>query len=483
VEEELKKGIAANKADGGSAVMLNPKTGEILALAVAPCVDPNNAAGVSFELTRNRVVSDLFEPGSVFKVVTAAAAYDGGFVRPETRFNAENGTYLVQVGKNKTQKITDTHPHAWLTFEEGIEFSSNIVMAKVSKLIGPERLFRQARAFGFGSPTGVDIPGEVRGVLKNPDTWSGTTLQAMSYGYEIAVTPLQMACAYAAVANHGILMKPYVVAEVMDQNGRTVRSNGPTPIRRVIPEQTVALLHAAFEGTVERGTALEVRVNGLRIAGKTGTSRKFVDGKYVPGSFLASFAGYFPVEDPQVVCVIMLDNPRGKTYYGGQTSGPVFRAIAERVIQTSARFSRVPIAQQPTESGPVVIPDVRTLQPSMAQKILEGQGLKAQAFGKGPIVLKQSPEPGRKAERGETVTLVLERGSAPAPDGTLAVPDVRGFSVRRAINRLVADEFEVTVRGSGIVVQQLPAPGRRTKAGTEVVVLCEPRPLSQAVLY
>jgi cell division protein FtsI (penicillin-binding protein 3) len=483
VEEELKKGITANKADAGTAVVLNPKTGEILALAVAPCVNPNDASGVPPAQARNRIVSDVFEPGSVFKVVTASAAYGGGVVRPETRINAEHGKMKIQVGKKEFQTITDTHQHDWLTFEEAIEFSSNIVMAKVSKLIGPERLFREARAFGFGSPTGVDIPGEVRGVLKNPDQWSGTTLNTMSYGYEIGVTPLQIACAYAAVANNGILMKPYVLAEVKGADGRTLRRNTPQAVRRVIPEQVASVLHAAFEGTVERGTAMDVQISGLRIAGKTGTSRKYVGRKYVAGDFTASFVGYFPVEDPQVVCLVMLDNPRGKTYYGGQACGPVFRAIAERMIQTSARFSRAPIAQDGQPASPIVVPDVRTLQPALAQKILESHGLRGQAFGKGPIVLKQSPEAGRKVEQGETVTLVLERGSAPARDGTITIPDVRGFSIRRAMNRLVADEFAVTVRGSGVVVQQLPIPGQRTRIGAEVVVICEPRPLAQAVLY
>ena len=482
-EEELKRGIAAYKAEAGMALMLNPKTGEVLALAVNPCVDPNNPGVVNSALTRNRIVSDLFEPGSMFKVVTAAAAYDHHVVRPDTRVNAEHGKLKLQVGRKQFQFITDTHAYDWLTFADGVAFSSNIVMAKVGKLIGAERLFREARAFGFGTPTGVDIPGEVRGVLKRPQDWSGTTLQAMSYGYEVGVTPLQIACAYAAVANGGVLMRPYVLANVRDAEGRVLQQSVPQAVRRVVPEETRALLESAFESTVEHGTGMDARVNGLRIAGKTGTSRKYVDGKYESGSFTASFVGYFPVENPQVACLVMLDNPRGRSYYGGQTCGPVFRAIAERVIQTSARFSRTPIAQDLRNNGALTVPDVRTLQPALAQKILESHGFKPQLFGKGDIVLRQSPESGRMLEKGEAVSLILEGAPAPAADGSVAVPDVRGLSIRRAMNRLVAEEFDVTVRGSGTVVRQVPAPGQRVRAGTGVVLECTPRPMMQAILY
>ena len=482
VEEELKRGIVANKADGGLAVMMNPRTGEILAMAVVPGVNPNEFHTSDATIARNRVVTDLFEPGSVFKVVTASAAYENKLTSPTSRFFAENGTMRVMAGKRQVRLIRDTHEYGWLTFEEAIEFSSNIVMAKVSKLIGPEQLYRKARDFGFGVMTSVDIPGEVRGRLKKPNEWSRTTLQTLSFGYEVGVSPLQIINAYAAVANKGVLMRPYVVSQVRDPNGEVLHEWKPQVIRRVISEETAQLLTEAFEGTVEQGTAKEVRIAGTRIAGKTGTSRKLVDGRYSTTSYTASFVGYFPVEDPQIVCLVMMDNPRARGYYGGITSGPIFRAIAERIIRTSPKFSPTPPGPQPGDEHDVVVPDVRMLQAGLARKMLEGNELRSQVFGKGEIVVRQTPEPGKKIEKGDVVMLVLNDQSTPQR-GTLAVPDLRGMSLRRAMNRLIIDEFDVKVQGSGVVTRQVPAPGQRVNVGARVSLVCEPRPLSQANLY
>lgn len=493
VEEELKRGLEANKADAGLAVMLNPKTGEILALANVPGVNPNEFSKYNMAAAKNRVVTDMFEPGSVFKVVTGAAAYEYNLVDPHQRFNAEHGTMKISLPGGKIRLIKDTKEHDVLTFQEAIEVSSNIVMAKVSPLIGPERFFRQARDFGFGIPTGVDLPGEVRGRLKKPQEWSGTSLQTMAYGYEVAATPLQIAAAYAAVANHGILMKPYIVSQIKNQDGEVVREHKPQMIRRVISEETARLLTEAFEGVVERGTAKDVRVAGMRIAGKTGTSRKYIDGKYSDQSYTSSFVGFFPVEDPQIVCLVMMDNPRAKGYYGGVTAGPVFRAIAERIINTSSRFAptsrttngNVKLAHAPETARQfgVTVPDVRNVQKTIAEKILEGHGLKVESFGDGDVVVRQSPEAGSRVEPGDAVKIMLLGESKTDTNGLITVPDLRGMSVRRAVNRLVVDDLEARVEGSGVVVQQVPAPGMKVSNGTTVRLLCEPRPILSTVLY
>ncbi|HTY35550.1 MAG TPA: penicillin-binding transpeptidase domain-containing protein [Bacteroidota bacterium] len=485
VEEELKRGVALNKASAGLAVMLNPKTGEILALANYPGLNPNDLNSYDVNGARNRVVTDVFEPGSVFKVVTASAAYENGLVTPEKKFFAEHGKYIVPIGtRGKTRTINDTHPYDWLTFQEGIELSSNIVMAKLAPTIGAERLYVQARNFGFGIPSGVDLPGEVRGRLKKPNEWSGTTLQTLAYGYEVAVTPLQIACAYATVANKGVLMKPFIVSKIEDNTGTVLQENKPQMIRKVISEPTAALLTQAFEGVVERGTAKEVRIPGVRIAGKTGTSRKVVEGHYGAGSYTGSFVGFFPIEDPQVVCLVMLDNPRGGSYYGGSTSGPVFRAIAERIINTTGRFTKKP---QPKEQGTpnngISVPDVRTLQVSIASRLLESHGLKTQSIGTGDIVVRQVPDPGKRLEKDDVVQLVLNETGTEENSGSVVVPDVRGMSLRRAINRLVVDDFDVKVSGSGVVVQQYPAAGEKTEAGSRVRLVCEPKTIVSAVLY
>jgi hypothetical protein len=201
-------------------------------------------------------------------------------------------------------------------------------------------------------------------------------------------------------------------------------------------------------------------------------------------NYTASFVGYFPVEDPQIVCLVMMDNPRARGYYGGVTSGPIFRSIAERILHSSAQFSRPFMTQDPkTQKGPISLPDVRTINLTLAQKILEGQGLNVKTFGKGDFVVRQSPEPGKQVQPGDGVTLVLNSENAPQNNGMTIVPNLRGMSMRRAINRLVIDEYEIRVQGSGVVVQQLPAPGQRVKTGTAVYLICEPRAAYSAVLY
>ncbi|MBI4418437.1 MAG: PASTA domain-containing protein [Ignavibacteriales bacterium] len=483
LEEELKTGVAVNKADGGLAVMLDPKTGEILALAIVPSVNPNTPGSYEPGTARNRVITDIFEPGSIFKIVTAAAAYEHDLISPDHRFNAENGLYKVIMRGKVVRLIRDTHEHETLTFQEGLEQSSNIVMAKAVELIGSEQFYRQARDFGFGIPTGVDLPGEVRGRLKKPQEWSGITMQTMAYGYEVAVTPLQIAAAYAAIANGGVLMKPYIVRQVFSESADVVRENRPQRIRRVVSAETASKLTQAFEGAVEHGTAQEVHIRGIRVAGKTGTARRVVDGQYTQGNYTASFVGYFPVEDPQVVCLVMMENPRARGYYGGATSGPIFRAVAERVLQTSSKFQRPPHTGLPEDERTIIVPDVRTITHTVADRILRGQGLTTELYGRGRYVLRQSPEPGSRTTHGAVIKLVLRDEPSADPSGLITVPDIRGLSVRRAVNRLVLDKFDVALEGSGIVVHQTPPAGRKVAPGSTVRLVCKSREITSAALY
>jgi cell division protein FtsI (penicillin-binding protein 3) len=379
--------------------------------------------------------------------------------------------------------IRDTHEHDWLTFREAIEVSSNIVMAKAALEIGDDRLYTTARDFGFGLPTGVDMTGEVDGLLKRPSEWSKTTLQTLAYGYEVGVTPMQILSAYAVVANGGVLMKPYVVAALDDEHGQRVGEQHPEYVRRVISPETATLLALAFEGVVERGTAKDVAIPGIRIAGKTGTARKVVDGQYAQGQYTASFVGFFPVEDPQIVGLVMMDNPRKQGYYGGITSGPIFRAIAGRVVNSSAKISRtIATGRDPMRPRSISVPDVRQMQPEVAQNMLTSLGLTVKAYGTGSLVVRQKPDPGKVLEEGDMVNLALA-SSDQTREGAIQVPDVRGMTVRRAMNRLVVDDFEITVKGSGVVRQQIPSSGTKSSVGSRVTLVCEPASLSDAVVY
>ncbi|HMK38500.1 MAG TPA: penicillin-binding protein 2, partial [Bacteroidota bacterium] len=335
-EEELRKGIDRNKAESGLVAMMDPATGEVLAMANYPQMNPADPSGTDPLAVRNRVVTDMYEPGSVFKVVTASAALEGKKVDLNRKFDAEQGSYTVRLPNGKKRNtITDTHKHGIISFQEAMEVSSNIVMAKVSDIIGADALFTMARAFGFGTATGIELPGEVRGELKHPMQWSGTTLNSMAYGYEVGVTPLQILCAYGAVANHGTLMKPFVVRSVVAPDNTVVAEHRPEPVRRVISRSTAAALTQMFRGVVDRGTGLTAKISGVSVAGKTGTAKRVIDGKYTPSDYTASFAGYFPAQDPAVVCLVMIENPRDRGYTGGLAAAPVFRAIAERICATS----------------------------------------------------------------------------------------------------------------------------------------------------
>jgi cell division protein FtsI (penicillin-binding protein 3) len=476
-EEELRKGVERNNAESGLVVMIDPTNGEILAMANYPPVNLDNASGTDHSLMRNRIITDMFEPGSLFKIVTASAALEHDLVSPNQKFFAENGRYVVQLGHGKSRTINDIHEYGTITFQDAMELSSNIVMAKISDLIGVETLYLTARNFGFGTETGVELPGEVSGELKKPNHWSGTTLNSMAYGYEVGVTPLQIALAYAAVANRGILMKPHILKRVLNKGNEVVAETRSQVIRQVISTTTAQMLTRFIVGVVERGTGVSAKVNSVSVAGKTGTSRKFVDGKYERGSYTASFAGFFPAEDPRIVCVVMLDNPRMGGYTGGVASAPIFGAITEKVITTCARLAKksngVIVGKQA-----IAVPDVRSLKADIAVEVLTSQGFGVETLGDGEFIVGQSPAPPMKLLRHGLVRLTTNDADAIIPDGYTVVPDVRGMTIRRAMNQLAIQQLDINIDGSGIVVEQEPRVGQRVKIGARVSVRCQPRDLS-----
>jgi cell division protein FtsI (penicillin-binding protein 3) len=473
-EEELIRGIERTGAESGLVIMLDPSTGEILALAHAPSMNPATPSEYSQDVMRNRAVSDMFEPGSVFKLVTAAAALERGLVKPAQKFSAEQGKYNVYLASGKLRNtITDNHPYSILTFQQAMEFSSNIVMAKVSDRIGSEQLYTTARNFGFGTETGVDLPGEINGDLKKPNQWSGTTLNTMAYGYEVGVTPLQIAAAYAAVANKGVLMRPFVVRKIVSADGEVVMETQPQVVRRVVSAATARILTEFFEGVVLRGTAKAAAVPSLRVAGKTGTARKFIDGKYEVGRNRSTFVGYFPADDPKVVCLVMLDHPQIGGTTGGEASAPIFKQIAAKIFALSGRFSgAAPAVMAAGDSR--LVPDVVSLTTGVAREILESRGFAVVMNGASGVVRGQSPKAGATSRKGATITLTASELPS-ALSGYTPVPDLRGMPLRRAINTLAVHQLGVAITGSGVVLSQQPAAGQQVKTGTRVAIHCESR--------
>lgn len=327
-EREIDKIFEKYRAKGAVVIVLDIKTGEILGLANRPTFDLNEPSGYSMESRRNRAVTDFFEPGSVFKIVTASAALDEGKLNLTDKFFCENGEYRVA---NHT--LHDVHPYGWLTFEEVIAQSSNIGTTKIAQKIGAGAVYQYAKLLGFGAVTSVDIPGEVAGVLKSPSAWSKTSIGAVPIGQEVCVTALQLVCAISALANGGDYMKPYVVRSIVDKKGEIIAEFKPQVVRRAVSAETSQKMRHILTAAVENGTGKLAHSSFFKSGGKTGTAQKIeLNGTYSHSKFMASFIGFAPAEDPQIAIVVIVDEPR-PYYYGGVVSAPAFKLIAEDVLK------------------------------------------------------------------------------------------------------------------------------------------------------
>jgi cell division protein FtsI (penicillin-binding protein 3) len=334
VEYELKMGMELTQSEGGSVIIMNPNTGEILALASSPSFNPNVSAERIPDNVRNRAINDEYEPGSTFKLITACAALEEKLVTPERVFSGYGGSYTIG-----GRTITDVHGYGNITFRDAVEKSSNIVFSQVAALIPRNTFYKYIRDFGFGLLTDIELPGEAKGRVPRPEKISMSLQRSIGYGYAISTTPLQVLCAYCAAANGGTLVKPYLIKSIFDNENNYLYEAKPKKIRRVLSKETSQLIGDLFTGIVDRGTGKAVKIENLKIAGKTGTSSQLVDGSYSTSHYNASFVGFFPVENPQLAMIIVLDSPKG-SYYGGTTAAPIFRNIALRIINSSNILAR-----------------------------------------------------------------------------------------------------------------------------------------------
>ena len=331
-EKELDKGLAEAKARGGVCIVMNPHTGEILALSARPAVrgrgafNPNEPKRHRPDEWRNRAVTDVFEPGSIFKPFLAAAALEERAVHPQERIDCSAG--CIQVAD---RVIKDAHRNGVLTFTDVIAESSNVGTIKVATRLGKARFFKYITAFGFGKRTGVDLPGEIAGLVKDYRLWSGVSLGSIAIGQEIGVTPLQMAAAYSAIANGGTLMKPYLISEVRDPKNVEGSKAAALPVGRVVSEETASMLQKILRKVVETGTGQKAKPASYTAAGKTGTAQKIDQrtGLYSKDDYVSSFVGFVPAGAPKLVILVMVDSPVGAVY-GGSVAAPIFKAIAEQ---------------------------------------------------------------------------------------------------------------------------------------------------------
>ena len=421
-ERELRAGVEEFNAAGGTAIVMQPHTGEILALANWPTFNPNAFQAFEADARKNRAIQDTYEPGSTFKLVTASAAFEEHVLDPTDLIDCAPG-YIKFPGR---KPIYDVHPYNVLSFEDVIVKSSNVGAIKAGLKIGPERLGRYINRFGFGQTSSPDFRGESSGIVWNPAKLDDSGLASVSMGYQISVTPLQMVTAVSSVANGGTLIEPRIVRAFI-RDGRR-EPIAPKSVRQTITPQTAAMMTAIMESVVERGTATAAKIDGYTVAGKTGTAAKLVNGRYSDSDYNVSFVGFVPSRKPALAVIVMIDSPHGRvTAYGGTVAAPIFKRIAEASLQylgvprtvnapspvmvarLDAGLQRAPAAQiERISVRDGLMPDLRGMSAREALRALSRAGLRPRLDGDG-FVIDQSPLPGATLIRGDTAILKLGR--------------------------------------------------------------------------
>ncbi len=339
VEKELEEAVTRAEAKSGTMIVLDPSTGALLASAVSPRFDPNAVSALKPDRWRNRALTDAYEPGSTMKAILAAAAIEERVMKPDTLVFGEQGRMAIG-----NTMIHDHEKLGWLSFAQVIQKSSNIGAAKTGMALGEQRFYRYLQSFGFGERTEIDLPGEAAGLLKHPREWGGRTLASISMGQEIGVTPMQMVSAVAAIANNGVLMRPYVVSEIRDAQGQILKEVLPHVKRQVISPEAARTVTTILEGVVTDGTGGKAAIAGFRVAGKTGTAQK-IDPRtrrYSASQFVGSFVGYVPANNPRLAMIVVIDEPRGEAW-GGTVAAPVFSRVGEQVLNYLGVSSNVPV--------------------------------------------------------------------------------------------------------------------------------------------
>jgi len=409
-------------ADGGDVVMLDPATGEVLAIA------SRQRDGTA----RPSAFIDTFEPGSIAKIFAAASLLALKRVRPGEHVSGEDGTYRLP-----GRTITDEDPQPTLTLADAIRVSSNIAIVKFAARLTPAEQYRTLRDFGFGTLTGIEFPGEAAGRLRPPSEWTRPSAASLAIGYELSVTPIQMAAAYAALANGGLLLQPTLIREVRSPEGRLLYRHEPEPVRRAVSPETATGLRDLLRGVVERGTGAEAALTNFPVAAKTGTARRVVNGHYAAGQYTASFAALFPADKPQLVLVVKIDNPHKGSHFAAQTAAPVTRSMLEQAL--AARTVALDRAR------------LSTAAPPTAAVPLEGDG------GVVPYVVPWPYQPD-SVDAGRRQT----------------VPDVTGLRLREAVRALHRRGFRVALKGWGTAEHTWPAAGDSAATGATVTLFAEP---------
>lgn len=463
VENALKDGVEEYEAESGSAVVVDPHTGEILAMASYPTYDPNAPSAKATRANRNDIISLSFEPGSIFKLVTASSAIETHSVDPKTVFSGEGGRWKLENG----DVIRDTHDHGDMDMTQAMAMSSNIVFAKIADLIGKETFYRYVRSFGFGSKTLIELPGEESGRLKPTYDWSGRTLKTMGFGHEVMVTPLQMVMAFSAIANGGKLMQPTIVREWRSPDNEVIYKNKPVEVRRVVSEKTASTVRSMLREVVEQGTAKSVnssKLPGIVFGGKTGTAEKYNQQlhRYDHTKQVASFIGLAPAENPRYVCMVLLDDPKTRTV-GGLTAGPVFRKIMEGIYYHPG-VSPLPYNLARVSESKNCETDFLGLSKSNALSLSRSKGCPVSFEADGSVVVASKYD---FSNRGLVLRLATPSSSK--------MPDLQGLSLKDALDAIGELQASVEYEGKGRVSSQTPLPDAPVSRGAKCKLILTER--------
>ena len=474
VERELDQIMNGTvKPKNATIIVMNVKTGEILALGSRPGFNPNNYKDFDQKSWRNVAVSNSYEPGSVFKIITAATALEENVVKDGDTFYDPG---YINVGPERIKCWTN-NPHGIQTFGEGLENSCNPVLVTVGlRLLAKDKglFYRYIHGFGFGAKTGISLPGEASGMMIPEAQLREINTATIAMGQGIAVTPIQMITGISAAANGGHLMEPQLVKEIRNQKGKVVEKVEPKEVRQVISESVSKKLCLLLENVVKQGTGSNAYIEGYRVAGKTGTAQKAGAGGYMAGKYVASFAGFAPANDPQLACIVVIDEPSGYPYYGGTIAAPVFK----RILEDSLNYLGVPrqntgeeAPQKAGQSKPVVkkdvnVPNVSEKTLEEAKRLLTQAGLKAVVEGSGAKVFSQLPKSGAVVKEGTGVILYVGGKTS----GDVAVPELAGKRIFEVARLLEGLGLELTPVGSGEAVSQQPAAGAKVKRASKVKV-------------
>lgn len=436
LEEELKRGLDLYEGNDAVGIMMDPNTGEILALASVNDFDPNLYWNFSDADRRNKVITDTYEPGSTFKTISMAALIDQNLVQDKTLVYGEKGKYRF-----KNVNITDSHVNGWLNPNGVMEQSSNICMAKLTQKLDQEIFYKYIRGFGFGNYTSLNLPGEVKGRLKKPNEWNDVTKAFVSFGYEISVTPIQMAAAYCAVVNGGILYQPQIVKKELGADGKIIFENSPGEVRRVISPGTSDKMKKMLASVIENGTGKNAKSELVRVGGKTGTSQKLVNGKYSKSEYNSSFVGFFPADDPKVVCLVLVNSPKvGK--YGGYVAAPIFKNIVDRVV--TANLKEYQNEEKHSDDS-----DVK-------------------------MIFTKNDMPSNGTVKKYNTIKITDKNK---------MPDLVGASLRDAITALTQLGIQYKVTGSGMITSQTILPGEKINKGMICYLTCKEYTIEGAAVY